>query len=347
MIAGELPSSFAFAPQGNMLAVSAPSGGIKLWDAATGKLIRSWAWNAGAPALPGRRGEAGVLSLAFSPDGKTLAGCSMANAFDGMPQTAIILWETATGNERLRLKSELRGLGGEFELEMIFMILDQMGFSVSYSPDGKSLLVGTFTSLHLLDAHTGKDVVSYAGRQMVGRTATFSRDGKLLFLGRVDGALPRPRCRIGARPRDFPAHTEPILTLTLSTDGKTLASGSSDSTVLLWDVAELAKPFVPAKVVYSDKELEDIWNDLAGPDAAKAYKAINHLAAVPAQATPLLKARITPIPAADPKVIEQLLDDLNSPKFPVRDKATADLEKLGDVASGAQGPPGNQTLRGS
>jgi hypothetical protein len=38
---------------------------------------------------------------------------------------------------------------------------------------------------------------------------------------------------------------------------------------------------------------------------------------------------------ADPKHLEQLVTDLNDSKFPVRDKATLELEKLGELARSA------------
>src|SRR5207244_7167682 len=156
-------------------------------------------------------------------------------------------------------------------LDELFMILDQMALSLEFSPDGKIRVVGTFTGLHLVDALTGKDIVSYSGRLMLGRTATFSRDGKLLFVGRVDGSVRVLDTATGRVLRDVPGHSEPVYALALSADGKTLASGSNDSTVLLWDVAEIVRPIAATKTALAAKEVESLWQDLAGEDAAKAY----------------------------------------------------------------------------
>ena len=41
------------------------------------------------------------------------------------------------------------------------------------------------------------------------------------------------------------------------------------------------------------------------------------------------------VPPADPKQVEQWLNDLDDPKFAVRDKATAELEKLAELARSA------------
>jgi hypothetical protein len=84
----------------------------------------------------------------------------------------------------------------------------------------------------------------------------------------------------------------------------------------------------------TEKQLEQLWTDLAGADAAKAYQAIQQLSASPKEAVPFLKTHLKPIPPVDAKILDQLFTDLNSDKFSVRDKATLDLEKLGDLALG-------------
>jgi WD40 repeat protein len=328
----KIPLAFAFAPRGNMLATSMPSGAVKLWDVSTGQALRSWSWHnlaAGQPGVP----EAAILALAFSPDGKTLAGGGVNEMGQGIPRGTIILWETATGKERLRIGSANIVFGSNnFETELIFMVLDQMALSLAYSPDGKHLMVGTFNAFHLLDAVTGKEVVTYSGRLLLGRTATFSADGKMLFIGRIDGGIRVLDAASGRVIRDVPAHAEPLLALALSPDGKMLASGSNDSTVLLWDVAEISKPAGVGKGPIAAKDLELMWSDLANDDAGKAYQAMNALANAPAEVVPLLKSRLQPVAPVDQKVLENLLDELNSPKFQVREKASTQLEKLGDLA---------------
>jgi hypothetical protein len=84
----------------------------------------------------------------------------------------------------------------------------------------------------------------------------------------------------------------------------------------------------------TEKDLDGLWKDLAGADAAKAYQAIQKLVATPKESVPYLKTRLKPIPHPDPKVVQQLFADLNNEKFNVREKATYDLEKLGEVVLG-------------
>jgi hypothetical protein len=82
----------------------------------------------------------------------------------------------------------------------------------------------------------------------------------------------------------------------------------------------------------TDKDLETLWTDLADADAEKAFKAMGKLIGAPAKATPYIKTHLKPVPSVDPQHLQQLVEDLGDAKFPVRDKATAELEKLAHLA---------------
>ena len=77
-----------------------------------------------------------------------------------------------------------------------------------------------------------------------------------------------------------------------------------------------------------------MWADLAGPDAAKAYQAVQALAAVPKQAVPLLRQRLRPVGMPDRARFVRLLADLGSNKFAVRQRAAAELEMQGAAVEG-------------
>jgi WD40 repeat protein len=324
-------SPVAFAAQGYTLATASSGGTVHLWDAATGKEVRQWVWQKiGIKDL--ERGDAGgLVALAFSPDGKTLAGAG----FTGLDErrgvgTFLILWETATGRERMRLASPT--IAGRDDLALILMIYDQFGMTLKFAPDGRTLVMGTYGSLHVIDTVHGKDVHTYSSRLCVGKTATFTKDGKLLILGRYDGSIRVLEAATGNIVRDVPAHEEGVQSLALSPDGKTLASGSADTTVLLWDMAELLKPVPVNKSAITAQQLEAWWKDLADPSGAKAYAAINQLAAAPAEAAPFLKGKLNPIAPVDPKVLDKLFTDLGSSKPEEQERANGELEKLGEQA---------------
>jgi WD40 repeat protein len=102
-----VPSSVSFSPDGKMLAIGYLEGHLQLWDLGEEKLIRE---------LEGYQG--GVLDLAFSPDGKTLA------AIFGYPDIAIQLWTVPEGERLFSIK------GHEWTYEFS---------QVVFSPDGQTL----------------------------------------------------------------------------------------------------------------------------------------------------------------------------------------------------------------
>ena len=74
---------------------------------------------------------------------------------------------------------------------------------------------------------------------------------------------------------------------------------------------------------------------VGGDDAPRAYRAVRKLAASPASAVELFRSRIKPIAPADEQHVRRLIADLDSDEFAARQKAEAELEKLGELAVAA------------
>jgi hypothetical protein len=127
-------------------------------------------------------------------------------------------------------------------------------------------------------------------------------------------------------------HRGPISTLAFSPDGKLLATGSYDTTVLLWDTTRF-KPTRAAEVTLLSEQLQSLWADLGGVDAVKAYRALRTMAADPTSSVPFLNQHLQPVAPVDSKLVVRLIADLDSDQFAVRDKAMQEFEKLGDRAS--------------
>src|SRR5262249_61864829 len=87
-----------------------------------------------------------------------------------------------------------------------------------------------------------------------------------------------------------------VTSLAFSRDGKTLASGCSDTTVLLWDLNGSAEKVETLKA----GDLDALWKTIEGTNAKKAEEAMRKLAARPAEAVPYLTERLKPVPGVKP-----------------------------------------------
>ncbi len=124
-------------------------------------------------------------------------------------------------------------------------------------------------------------------------------------------------------------HIGDILCAAISPDGKTIASGSSDTTILLWDAHDLL-PHTPATHPTA-KDLDGLWDDLKADDPPTAYKAVLALLGAPDQAAALLKERVTPAPKPDADKVKALLAQLDANDFETREAASRDLSRLGEA----------------
>jgi WD40 repeat protein len=134
----------------------------------------------------------------------------------------------------------------------------------------------------------------------------------------------------GSRRGELTGHEGPITNLAFSHDGRQLASGSRDTTVLIWD---LNRPLQPARFKdrLRDEELTAHWQTLAQTDAKKADTAIWGLIYAPRDSLRYLKKLLRPATRPDPRYVQRLLDDLDSKSFKTRSRANAEIESLGDA----------------
>ena len=195
-------NALTFSSDNNILVASTPRQNIRAWHINTG--LELLAFNAAEPF--GRK-------LVFSPNGSLLAtnGTHV--------QTRV--WDATTQRD--------------------ITPPNIMNVSVlAFSPDGKTLAYGHPNGIVLSDVTTTgiqeRDRIS--NPRGFGSVLTFSPDGKIL----LDPKRMRLRSFIqlwdvdtGIDLGTLSGHTEGIETLVFSHDGKMLASGSLDGTVLLWD----------------------------------------------------------------------------------------------------------------
>jgi hypothetical protein len=190
---------------------------------------------------------------------------------------------------------------------------------VTFSPDGRTLAtIGRYqdTVVRLWDAATGKLIGRCGGEASCRRwsSVSFSPDGRLLAAAPYDhdDAVRLWEVATFQEVARLEGHHSSITALDFSPDGKSLASGGGDATVLVWDLTGRTASGRHRTGRPSASRLEECWNDLRSEDAAAAYRAVRALAADPERSVPFLERRLRSIEPAALVGLAPLLADLNA-----------------------------------
>lgn len=132
----------------------------------------------------------------------------------------------------------------------------------------------------------------------------------------------------------FKGHLGSISALAFSRNGRLLASGSQDTTTLLWDLSVMPRPQQSPKPM-TDEELTKQWALLLDKDAMTAFDAIARLIDDSERSVPFVKRQLVKEKPFDDAVIDRLIADLDAASFKVRDDASRELAKLGWTAETA------------
>jgi hypothetical protein len=163
------------------------------------------------------------------------------------------------------------------------------------------------------------------------RCVAFSADGAFLAAG-VGDVVYRWGVWSGQEVGRFAGHRGPVRSVTFTSTGKALLSGSTDTTVLVWDLCKVRRPIATAPPLV-DRTAGSLWEALGDADAAKAYEAMRALAAKPARAVALLRGRLRPVAALDAQrreEVQRLIRGLDDDAFEVRQGASRQLQQLGE-----------------
>lgn len=118
--------------------------------------------------------------------------------------------------------------------------------------------------------------------------------------------------------------------------GRCVASGSRDTTVLLWDVTGLATQRGPTVAAPGGDCLQKLWDDLASQDASTATRALWLLVAANRQSVPLIRDHFRQAPVSIERAkVARLIAALDSDAFEEREEASRQLALLRELAEPA------------
>ncbi|KAF4613913.1 hypothetical protein D9613_008176 [Agrocybe pediades] len=238
---GKAILSVVFSPDNCKIAAGSENGNIWIWDMQTANLI------AGPLNMEGGKC---VSSLAFSWDSRKLASYAYPT---------VLVWDSSSG----------KVLSGPFIIKDTGHI--NYPSSLAFTPDDSNiLLVSNIGVVHILDAHSGSNLAEPFETNIEGRaeaeylwSSAISPDGTLVAVS-YHGKKTIYIWDIHARTMihgPFAGHSNVLLVLSFSPDGKKLIWASTDRIIRVWDIeagSVVAGPFaghtshIPSLALSSD-----------------------------------------------------------------------------------------------
>jgi WD40 repeat protein len=194
--------ALAFAPDRPLLAVAAYK--VSLWD-----------MDEGGPWGVALGGDDSYRAVAFSPDGKKVAGTPYSTPW-------VEVWPLEGGQP-------LRG-------EVDYHELPRPSHSLAFAPDGRTLAVASGPEVLLYDVASGKERSSLRGHAGEVRQLAYHPAGRLLATAGWDQTVRLWDVGQEREVRSFNWNIGKVRCVAFAPDGMTCAAGGHGGQVVLWDV---------------------------------------------------------------------------------------------------------------
>jgi hypothetical protein len=331
--------SLSLSPDGKWVAACGVDRAVRVWDTATGAewkqfnghqmtawvalfmpdrqhliscgedgTIRVWNLHSGLEVGQFAAGQGPVWSMSLSPDGTVLA----TGGADG----SVRLWDVVTRRPRRRF--EAAHVGGIWP--------------VVFSPDGRLVATGGWQdrAVTVYEVATGRVRRKFEHPGGV-KTIAFAGDNRTLVTGGNDQSTRLWSLADGKEITALDHHRGMINAVAVSPCGQRLACAASDGTLRILDLrGKLALAARGAEL--TPEQLDYYWADLEKTDGIVADRAIWSLSSDPDRVIPFLAEQLNPAGEPDLQQITRLIAETDHARFSVRQKASLELERLGDEA---------------
>jgi outer membrane protein assembly factor BamB len=239
-------ASVDYSPDGKWLATGGGDKMIRLWEAASCRLVHEW-----------KGPTSFTCAVRFSPDGKTVA----AAGYETGTGNAIYRFDVATGAELPKLPGHATGgarrvaftpdgkqlVSGGFDGHVrvwdlatrkevrAFKVESGTVYGLALSPDGRLVATAGRDGLRLWEVATGKELPREAMARHSCVAVAFAPDGKLVASGDAE-RVKLWEVVTGKEVADLKGFKGELSQLLFSRDGRTLYTASYDRFVRLWDV---------------------------------------------------------------------------------------------------------------
>jgi hypothetical protein len=200
---GSAVASVAVTPDGKTLVSVGNDKTVRLWDASTGKLLKT---------LEGH--DDWVGSVVVTPDG--------TRAVTAGGDHVIRVWDLKAQKEVMRLEGHTVAVRG-----------------LALTGDGKTLISGSSDkTCRAWNLSTGKEIKRYGDREEAVESVAVTPNGAFVLVGNDVGVVTVYDAKTGAVKSKHDAHDgATVYTIVTTADGKTAYSGARDKDIHVWDVA--------------------------------------------------------------------------------------------------------------